>query len=69
MLGYMYLHEILAKLLAIYGVLCQCSYHLQDTQAHGQVIHHLVVQCSDELRAKFVAKISVYDLAGSARVA
>ena len=60
----MYLHEIQAKLLAAFGVtvsvptLCRTLKFMGCTQ---QVIQHIAVQRSDDLRAKFMAEVAVYD--------
>ena len=59
-----YLHELQAKLLARFGVtvgvatICRTLKYMGCTR---QVIQHIPVQRSEELRAKFMAEISVYD--------
>ena len=59
-----YLHEIQAKLLAMYGVSVTTATICRTLKFMGctrQVIQHIAMQRSDELRAKFMAEISVYD--------
>lgn len=59
-----YLHEIQAKLLCMFGVTVHCSTLCKTLKFMGcsrQVIQHLAVQRSDELRANFMAEISLYD--------
>ena len=60
-----YLHEIQSKLLARFGVavtvatiICRALKFMGCTR---QDIQHIAVQRSDELRAKFMADVSVYD--------
>lgn len=61
-----HLREVQAKLLARFGVnvgiatLCRTLKYMGcSRQVH--VIQHILVQHSEELRAKFMAEISVYD--------
>ena len=59
-----YLHEIQAKLLAKFGVTVSIATICRTLKFMGctrQVIKHIAVQRSEELRAKFMAEISVYD--------
>ena len=59
-----YLHEIQAELLTLYGVSVACSTLCKTLRFMGcsrQVIKHISVHRSDELRAKFMAEISIYD--------
>lgn len=59
-----YLHEIKSKILTRFGVtvsvatICRLLRFMGCTR---QVIKHIAVQRSDELRAKFMADVSVYD--------
>ena len=60
----MYLHEIQAKLLAAFGVTVSVPTICRTLKFMGctrQVIQHIAVQCSDDLRAKFMAEVAVYD--------
>ena len=59
-----YLHEIQSKFLARFGVTVAVSTICRTLKFMGctrQVIQHIAVQRSDELRAKFMADVSVYD--------
>ena len=59
-----YLHEVQAKLLSLFGVpvstatVCRTLKYMGCTR---QVVQHIAIQRNDELRAKFMAEISVYD--------
>ena len=59
-----YLHEIQAKLLEVFGItvsvatICRTLKFMDCTH---QVIQHIAVQRSDDLRAKFMAEVAVYD--------
>ena len=60
----MYLHEIQAKLLAAFGVTVSVPTLRRTLKFMGctqQVIQHIAVQRSDDLRAKFMAEVAVYD--------
>ena len=59
-----YLHEVQAKLLARFGVTVGVATICRTLKFMGctrQVIQHIPVQRSEELRAKFMADISMYD--------
>ena len=59
-----YLHEIQERFLVMYGVCVSVATICRTLRLMGctrQVIQHIAVQRSDELRANFMAKISVYD--------
>lgn len=59
-----YLHEVQAKLLAKFGVTVGCSTICKTLKYMGcsrQVIQHIAIQRSEELRAKFMAEISIYE--------
>ena len=59
-----YLHEVQAKLLAMYGVTVCAATICRTLKFMGctrQVIQHIPVQRSEELRARFMAEISMYD--------
>ena len=59
-----YLHELQTMLCAKFGVpisestICRTLHFMGCTR---QTMHHVAIQRSDELRAKFMAEISVYD--------
>lgn len=57
-----FLHEIQAKLIAKFGVTVSIATICRMLKYMGcsrQVIQHIPVQRSDELRAKFMAEISI----------
>ena len=59
-----YLHEIQAELLAKLGVVFSCSTICRTLKYMGctrQVLQHVALQRSDELRLQFMAQVSVYD--------
>lgn len=59
-----YLHEIQSKFLARFGISVSASTICRTLRFMGctqQTIQHIAVQRSDELRAKFMADVSVYD--------
>ena len=59
-----YLHEIQDRLLARFGVTVSIATICRTLQFMGctrQVIQHIPVQRSEELRAKIMARISMYD--------
>ena len=59
-----YLHEVQANFLALFGVTVSSATICRTLNLMGctrQVIQHIPVQRNDELRAKFRAEISVYD--------
>ena len=60
-----YLHEIQDRLFTIFGVNVGISTICKTLKFMGcsrQVIQHIPVQRSDEMRAKFMAEISIYDV-------
>ena len=59
-----YLHELQTKLLVEYGISVSCSTICRTLHCMGcsrQVIQHIAIQRSDQLRAKFMADISIYN--------
>ena len=59
-----YLHEIQDKLLAMFGVTVSAATICRTLKFMGctrQVVQHIALQRRDDLRAKFMAEVSVYD--------
>lgn len=59
-----YLHKVQANFFALFGVTINTATICRTLKFMGctrQVIQHIPVQRSEELRAKFMAEISVYD--------
>lgn len=59
-----YLHEIQAKLQTMFGVAVSPSTICRTLKYMGctrQVVQHIALQRSDELRASFMSEVSVYD--------
>ena len=59
-----YLHELQEKLVEYFGVRVGMSTICRTLKFMGcsrQVMHHIAIQRSDSLRAKFMAKICMYD--------
>ena len=59
-----YLHELQAKFFEMFGVVVSVSTFCRTLQIMGcsrRVIRHVALQRSDELRARYIADISIYD--------